>query len=187
MADASAPRLAVLLVEDDPVQLMEAAAALRDAGYEVAEASTVEVAQAHLAARPEPVAMVADVDLVGAPLSGFTLAKAVAARWPELAILIVSGVEWPREQKMPMGARFLRKPFTADGLAEALRAVLGARGIGQSVRTAMSENDVARANVPATRDAIRTMEEASGAHSGVQRRSFLRNAHGHALLHAADC
>ena len=60
MADAFTPRLAVLIVEDDPVQLMEAAAALRDAGYEVAEASTVEAAQAHLAARPELVAMVAD-------------------------------------------------------------------------------------------------------------------------------
>lgn len=129
MADAFTPRLAVLIVEDDPVQLMEAAAALRDAGYEVAEASTVEAAQAHLAARPELVAMVADVDLAGEPLSGFTLAKAVAARWPEVAILIVSGVEWPSEKQMPMGARFLRKPFALEGLAQALRAVLAARGI----------------------------------------------------------
>ncbi|MGH1571304.1 response regulator [Methylobacterium sp. P31] len=131
MADAFAPRLAVLVVEDDPVQLMEAAATLRDAGHEVAEASTVEAAQAHLAARPELVAMVADVDLAGEPLSGFTLAKAVAARWPELAILIVSGVEWPTEEQMPMGARFLRKPFGPEGLTEALRAVLAARGIGR--------------------------------------------------------
>jgi DNA-binding NtrC family response regulator len=130
MADAFTPRLAVLIVEDDPVQLMEAAAALRDAGYEVAEASTVEAAQAHLAARPELVAMVADVDLAGEPLNGFTLAKAVAARWPEVAILIVSGVEWPSEEQMPMGARFLRKPFALEGLAQALRAVLAARGIG---------------------------------------------------------
>ncbi|WP_267428287.1 response regulator [Methylobacterium sp. GC_Met_2] len=130
MADTFAPRLAVLVVEDSPVQLMEAAAALQDAGYEVAEASTIKAAQAHLAARPELVAMIADVDLTGEPLSGFTLAKAVAARWPELAILIVSGVEWPGMDQMPMGARFLRKPFSAEGLAKGLRAVLAARGIG---------------------------------------------------------
>ncbi|WP_457107012.1 response regulator [Methylobacterium sp. P5_C11] len=130
MADAFAPRRAVLIVEDDPVQLMEAAAALRDAGYEVVEALTVETAQAHLASRSELVAMVADVDLAGEPLSGFTLAKAVAARWPELAILIVSGVEWPGEQQMPMGARFLRKPFALEGLADALHTLLTARGIG---------------------------------------------------------
>ena len=132
MADASAPRPAVLLVEDDPVQLMEAAAALREAGYAVAEASTVEAAQAHLAARPDLVAMVADVDLAGAPLTGFTLAKAVAARWPERAILIVSGFAWPAEGEVPMGAGYLRKPFTADGLAKALRAVLTARGLYDS-------------------------------------------------------
>jgi len=130
MADTLVPQLAVLIVEDDPVQLMEAAAVLRDAGYEVAEASTVEAALVHLAARPELVALVADVDLAGEPLSGFTLAKAVAARWPELAILIVSGVEWPGVDQMPMGARFLRKPFTPEGLAEALRAVLTVRRVG---------------------------------------------------------
>lgn len=130
MADNFTARHAVLLVEDDPLQLMEAAAGLRDAGFEVAEASTIEGAQAHLAARPELVAMVADVDLSGEPLSGFTLAKAVAARWPEVAILIVSGVEWPGEEQMPMGARFLRKPYAPEGLAEALRAVLVSRGIG---------------------------------------------------------
>jgi DNA-binding NtrC family response regulator len=130
MTDAFAPRLAVLIVEDDPVQLMEAAAILREAGYEVAEAATVEAAQGHLAARPELVALVADVDLAGEPLSGFTLAKVVAARWPERAILIVSGVAWPAEEQMPMGALFLRKPFAPEGLAKALRAVLTARGIG---------------------------------------------------------
>jgi DNA-binding response OmpR family regulator len=94
------------------------------------KASTVEAAQTHLAARPELVAMVVDVDLAGEPLSGFTLAKAVAARWPELAILIVSGVEWPGVDQMPMGSRFLRKPFTPEGLAGAVRAMLVARGIG---------------------------------------------------------
>jgi DNA-binding response OmpR family regulator len=130
MADTFTTRLAVLLVEDDPLQLMDASASLREAGFVVAEASTIEAAQAHLAARPELVAMIADVDLAGEPLSGFTLAKAVAARWPEIAILIVSGVEWPGEEQMPMGARFLRKPFTPEVLAEGLQAVLAARGIG---------------------------------------------------------
>jgi DNA-binding NtrC family response regulator len=130
MAEALSPRIAVLLVEDNPLQLMEAASTLREAGYEVAEAATVEAAQAHLAARPELVAMVADVDLAGEPLTGFTLAKAVAARWPEIAILIVSGLVWPSDGDMPMGAHFLRKPFTGDVLVRALRSALEARGVG---------------------------------------------------------
>ncbi len=130
MADALSPRIAVLLVEDHPLQLMEAASTLRDAGYEVAEAATVEAAQAHLAASPELVAMIADVDLAGEPLTGFTLAKAVAARWPEIAILIVSGLVSPTDGDMPMGADFLRKPFTGDVLVRALRSALEARGVG---------------------------------------------------------
>jgi DNA-binding NtrC family response regulator len=130
MSDAFAPRTAVLLVEDDPMQLMAAAAILRDAGFDVAEATTVEAAQAHLAARPGMVAMVADVDLAGEPLTGFTLAKAVAARWPEIAILIVSGLVRPAEGDMPMGSHFLRKPFTYEELVQALRSALDARGGG---------------------------------------------------------
>src|SRR5438105_601479 len=73
MADASAPQPAVLLVEDDRVQLMDASATLREAGFEVAEAPDAEAATAHLVARPELVAMVADVDLGGESLTGFTL------------------------------------------------------------------------------------------------------------------
>lgn len=130
MADAFAPRLAVLLAEDDPLQLMSASAALREAGFDVAEASTVEAAQGHLAQRSEIAAMIADVDLGGDPLTGFTLAKAVAARWPEVAILIVSGVAWPGEGQMPVGAHFLPKPFEPEALVVALRTALAARGVG---------------------------------------------------------
>lgn len=129
MANAFSPRTAVLLVEDDPLQLMAAAAILREAGCDVAEAANVQAAQAHLAARPELVAMVADVDLKGETLTGFTLAKAVAARWPEIAILIASGLVWPGDGDMPQGARFLRKPFTDEGLIRALKSTLAARGI----------------------------------------------------------
>lgn len=130
MANAHTSRIAVLLVEDNPLQLTVAATILREAGYEVAEAATVDAAQAHLAAKPELVAMIADVDLAGEQLTGFTLAKAVAARWPEIAILIVSGLVPPSEGDMPMGAHFLPKPFMGDALVRALRTALEARGVG---------------------------------------------------------
>jgi DNA-binding NtrC family response regulator len=129
MTAASATRLSVLLVEDQPLQLMASAAALRDAGFEVAEATNVEAAVAHLAARPELAAMVADVDLAGEPLTGITLAKVVASRWPEIAILIVSGFGEPGAEQLPMGAKFLSKPFTVESLPKALRAVLRDRGV----------------------------------------------------------
>ncbi|MCJ2074807.1 hypothetical protein MKK68_03965 [Methylobacterium sp. E-016] len=66
-------RAAVLVVEDEPVQLMAMVAALGDASFEVAEAKGVDAAIDHLTARPDIVAMIADVDLAGEPLTGFTL------------------------------------------------------------------------------------------------------------------
>jgi len=118
-----------LVVEDEPVQLMAMVAALGDAGFEVAEATGVDAAVAHLDARPEIVAMIADVDLAGEPLTGFTLAKAVAARWPEVAILIVSGLASPTEDQLPMAAQFMRKPFSDEMLVKATRRIISARGM----------------------------------------------------------
>ena len=127
--DEAEVRAAVLVVEDEPVQLMAMTEALLDAGFEVAEATGVDAAVAHLTARPEIVAMVADVDLAGEPLTGFTLAKAVAARWPEVAILVVSGLASPAEDQLPMGARFMPKPFSDEMLVDATRRLISARDI----------------------------------------------------------
>ncbi|MEA1832620.1 response regulator [Methylobacterium durans] len=131
MADASVPTaFGVLIVEDVPVQRMAAASALRDAGLRVAEASTVDGATAALDADPDIRIMVTDIDLVGEPLTGLTLAKAVAARWPEIALLIVSGVVVPEPEALPQGARFLRKPFEAETLLGAVRDLVATRAAG---------------------------------------------------------
>ena len=128
MGEANA-QAAVLVVEDEPVQLMAMTAALSDAGFEVAEAAGVNTAVAHLDARPEIVAMIADVDLAGEPLTGFTLAKVVAARWPQVAILVVSGRASPADDQLPMGARFMPKPFSDEMLVDATRRIISARGL----------------------------------------------------------
>ncbi|MER2267414.1 response regulator [Methylobacterium oxalidis] len=131
MADASVPNtFGVLIVEDAPVQRMAAASALRDAGLRVVEASTIDEATTALDADPDVRIMVTDIDLVGEPLTGLTLAKAVAARWPEISLLIVSGVAVPEPEAMPQGARFLRKPFEAETLVNAVRELVVKRAAG---------------------------------------------------------
>ncbi|MGV7033796.1 response regulator [Methylobacterium symbioticum] len=127
---ATAP-LAVLLVEDVPVQMMAAAGALRDAGMRVTEAPTVEAATTALADDPDLRVLVADIDLGGEPLTGLTLAKAVAARWPDVSVLIVSGIVTPEPDALPAAARFLRKPFEPESLAEAVRGLVEARNAGR--------------------------------------------------------
>ncbi|MER2267917.1 response regulator [Methylobacterium oxalidis] len=128
---AGSAGLLVLIVEDEPVQRMAAASTLRDAGMRVLEAATVEAATSALDAHPDLRVMVADIDLVGEPLTGLTIAKAVAARWPEVSIVLVSGIIEPELEAMPQGARFLRKPFEAETLVSAVRALAAARASGR--------------------------------------------------------
>ena len=122
--------LAVLLVEDVPLQLMDAAETLREAGMRVVEAATVDAATSALDTDPGLRAMVTDIDLSGEPLNGLALAKAVAARWPEVAVLLVSGFVQPETEALPQGARFLRKPFEPETLIGAVRDLVAAREAG---------------------------------------------------------
>ncbi|AWN44316.1 response regulator [Methylobacterium durans] len=110
---------------------MAAASARGDAGMRVLEAATVEAATSALDAHPDLRVMVADIDLVGEPLTGLTLAKAAAARWPDVSMLMVSGIIEPEQEAMPQGARFLRKPFEAETLVGAVRALAAARASGR--------------------------------------------------------
>ncbi|AWN40097.1 response regulator [Methylobacterium durans] len=130
-AGAGSAGLVVLIVEDDPVQRMAAASALGDAGMRVLEAATVEAATSALDAHPDLEVMVADIDLSGEPLTGLTLAKAAAARWPEVSIVLVSGIVEPEPEAMPQGAQFLRKPFEAEALVGAVRELAAARASGR--------------------------------------------------------
>ncbi|AWN39071.1 response regulator [Methylobacterium radiodurans] len=122
---------AVLLVEDESLQMMAAAGALRDAGLRVVEAPTVEAATSALAAEPELRVLVADIDLGGEPLTGLMLAKAAAARWPDIDVLIVSGVMNPETEALPAGARFLKKPFEPEALVDAVCGLVEARAAGR--------------------------------------------------------
>lgn len=126
----SAQPFGVLLVEDDPVQRMSAAEALRAAGLDVVEVPTVDGAISALDARAGLRAMVVDVELTGETMNGFTLAKAVAARWPEVAILVVSGVREPAEDQLPAGARFLRKPYEVQELTSSVFSLVERRAQG---------------------------------------------------------
>jgi CheY-like chemotaxis protein len=120
----------VLLVEDDPVQRMNAAEALRAAGLDVVEAPGLDLAIAALDRHPRLRALVVDVELVGETMDGFAFAQAVAARWPALAILVVSGVRQPAEDQLPAGARFLSKPYEAQELASTVFSLVERRVAG---------------------------------------------------------
>lgn len=106
----------VLIVDDDPIVLMDMAQSLTDAGLVVFEACNAEEALNVLATKPDVRMTITDVDMSGGGLNGFQLAKVVSTRFPEVGLLIISGQTRPRAIDLPEGARFLPKPCEPSSL-----------------------------------------------------------------------
>lgn len=108
-----------LVVEDEPVILMETADLLEEAGYEVLEKTTADAALRHLVEFDKVDLLVTDVQVPG-KLDGCALARRVAQHWPEIVIVVLSGATTPTAADLPAKARFVRKPFSARALRAAL-------------------------------------------------------------------
>ncbi|MGH2402784.1 MAG: hybrid sensor histidine kinase/response regulator, partial [Candidatus Limnocylindria bacterium] len=76
----------------------------------------VQLAERH----PGPIHLLV-TDMVMPEMGGLALARQLVAGRPELAVLYMSGYT---DQAPGDGAAFLQKPFTPDGVARAVRAVL---------------------------------------------------------------
>ena len=113
----------VLVVEDEPLVRMVAAETLAGAGYLILEAGTGDEAIQIISAGAPLTAVVTDIEMPGA-VDGLELAKAIETRWPEIAIVIVSGRRLPARDELPLKAVFLPKPYSPERLIAAVRAAL---------------------------------------------------------------
>ena len=113
----------VLVVEDEPLVRMVAAETLAEAGYLILEAATGDEALRIITSGPPLSAVVTDVEMPG-PLDGLELAKFIEKRWPEIAVVIVSGRRLPPPHELPLKAVFLPKPYSPERLVAALGAAL---------------------------------------------------------------
>jgi DNA-binding NtrC family response regulator len=113
MADRSAAPYA-LVVDDDDSILAHAVDILEEAGFRTLMALHAEEAINALEVHGDEVTLLfTDVEMPGA-MSGFELAREVAARWPEIGVLVASGNCQPSDGDMPEGAIFVGKPFSAE-------------------------------------------------------------------------
>jgi len=128
----------VLLVEDEDSVRRWIARTLRERGYTVLEAR--DGVEALAAAESHGLAfdvLATDVDMPR--LSGIELARQLTLRRPDLRVLFFSGssqekLEGP--ESCVADSRFLQKPFPAEALFAALRALLGAsRGLSEPRRS----------------------------------------------------
>jgi two-component system cell cycle sensor histidine kinase/response regulator CckA len=116
----------ILLVEDEPAVRDFARRTLEEQGYIVLQAASGADALSIIASHAGPIALLV-TDVVMPGLQGYQVAEQLAAARPELRVLYVSGFT---ENSMihrgvpDHGGAFLAKPFSSDGLGEAVRRVL---------------------------------------------------------------
>ncbi len=115
---------AILLVEDDPRLRRVLSRRLRSLGYQIFEADNGAAALAQLPALSDLALIFTDMVMPGG-MTGLELAEAALAMKPNVKILFTSGYAEPAIARLGQkkGA-WLKKPYTADDLAEKIREVL---------------------------------------------------------------
>ncbi|TCP97483.1 response regulator receiver domain-containing protein [Sphingomonas sp. PP-F2F-A104-K0414] len=113
-----------LVVDDDPLIMMDTTSILEDAGFRFYEAMDGDEAKRILAANSENIVLLfSDVDMPG-ETNGFALARHVAENWPAIEIVIASGHVLPKSGEMPEKATFISKPFNKQMVHGHLRNML---------------------------------------------------------------
>jgi CheY-like chemotaxis protein len=110
----------VLVVEDDFLLRMDAANIIKDAGFDVLEASNADEAIAILESRNDVAVVFTDIQMPGS-MDGLKLARAVRGRWPPIKIVTTSGQCVVEATDLPEGGRFLPKPYSPMQVSGLLR------------------------------------------------------------------
>ena len=98
-------RIAVLVVEDEALILLDVADQLGAEGFKVYEASNADAAITLLQAHPDIRLLFTDIDMPGS-IDGLKLAAAVRNRWPPMKIIVTSGARVVEITDMPDGSVF---------------------------------------------------------------------------------
>ena len=116
-------RPTVLVVEDEGVVRLDAAATLRDAGFKVLEAANAEQALS-VVARGAPVdVLFTDINMPGR-MDGLELARRINRLRPGVHLLLTSGKARPAGGQIPHAGAFIPKPYSPDAMTRAVSRML---------------------------------------------------------------
>lgn len=113
------PRYAALVVEDDPLLLMDAMDLVEEAGLRAYGARDAAEAIRFLEQHDEIRVMFTDVQMPGS-MDGLHLARAVRERWPPVTIIVTSGRIKVTKEDMPENGVFFAKPYLPATIVNAL-------------------------------------------------------------------
>jgi two-component system, response regulator PdtaR len=108
----------VLVVEDEPLILMNFQMDLEDAGHQVFIAPNADIAMGILHFNDIGL-LLTDIDMPGS-MDGLELAKVARQRWPHIKIIVISGNRF--NQPLPKATLFLSKPCPRDKLLKSIEA-----------------------------------------------------------------
>ncbi|MBB3949085.1 response regulator [Aureimonas jatrophae] len=119
-------RIGILVVEDEPLLLMDAMDMIEDAGFTVYGASHAARALELLEQHDNIRILFTDIDMPGT-MDGLKLAHAVRERWPPVSVIVTSGHVRIGSDQMPAHGVFLSKPYRPASLVDALDALTQVR------------------------------------------------------------
>jgi nitrogen-specific signal transduction histidine kinase/CheY-like chemotaxis protein len=117
-------RESVFIVDDDETVRKLVVKVLTGLGYAISAFASPDEALSRITALTRrPDLLLTDIVMPG--MDGHRLAEKAREKWPGLAVLSISGYDskWSGEPRSP-GCHFLRKPFTPEQLARAVRDTL---------------------------------------------------------------
>ena len=113
-------RPVVLVVEDEPLMLMDAVDLVTEAGFEAIGTKNADEAIRILESRDDIRIVFTDVNMPGS-MDGIKLAHAVRHRWPPIEIIVTSGLTLANVQELlPERGIFFPKPYTPAQVVNAL-------------------------------------------------------------------
>ena len=117
-----AEKIAVLVVEDEPITRMDVVGQLEEGGFRVFEAPDADRAIKILEANPAIRVLFTDIDMPGS-MDGLKLAAAVRDRWPPIRIVVASGLRKINMDALPDNSRFFSKPYNVNEIAATMRSM----------------------------------------------------------------
>lgn len=109
-----------LVVDDEPLILMDTSDMVASAGYHVIEARSADEAFELLAKFSSLKLLMTDIQMPG-DMDGLALARYVGEHWPNVHVVVASGAIVPKNGELPEGARFLGKPLNEALVIETLQ------------------------------------------------------------------